>query len=443
MVAGLLNPRRCYGSKFAFLIGVAYPFGPVDIIPNGLPVIGHLDQVAFVLGGPALAYLLLTPPYRRRVAAARPAIASAQGLSARARAWLLDGFAAAFALPLLRLATGAWPHKREVASFRHAFRRFTPLPPLMRALATIPAGREQLTRAMLASWLLADEAYRGRLARELAGDDQRPGSPLRVWSGPRVTFLHIEKTAGMAMMAALTAQFHPLQIDADVRRAHPPHLFCHLPPFLLPQVRRRALVWGHYDAPSIDRLGDGRFTFTMLREPRARIRSLYGYWRAKAALDLGWNGMNQPVLLAQRLDFDVFLQLQDPMVVNYIDNVYVRRLTGQYATEECDPLADDPERWLQAALGVLARLDFVGLTEDTDGALARLGALLDFEPPVHVCPVNVTHSTIVLGATAEAALDRLTALDRVVYAAAVDLYQSRNAEMTAELTPRKSPGWPI
>jgi hypothetical protein len=237
MVAGLLNPRRCYGSKFAFLIGVAYPFGPVDIIPNGLPVIGHLDQVAFVLGGPALAYLLLTPPYRRRVAAARPAIASAQGLSARARAWLLDGFAAAFALPLLRLATGAWPHKREVASFRYAFRRFTPLPPLMRALATIPAGREQLTRAMLASWLLADEAYRGRLARELAGDDQRPGSPLRVWSGPRVTFLHIEKTAGMAMMAALTAQFHPLQIDADVRRAHPPHLFCHLPPFLLPQVR--------------------------------------------------------------------------------------------------------------------------------------------------------------------------------------------------------------
>jgi hypothetical protein len=353
-------------------------------------------------------------------------------LAARLRALLLDGFAATFAVPMLRLATGAWPAPCEVASFRHAFRRFTPLPPLMRALATVPAGREQLTRAMLASWLLADETYRGRLAQDLAADDARIGNPLRVWSGPPVTFLHLEKTAGMAMVAALAAQFHPLQIDADPRRAHPPHLFSALPPFLLARVRRCAFVWGHYDIPAVRRLGGGRFTFTMLREPRARIRSLYRYWRGQAALDLGWNGMNQPVLLAQRLDFDVFLQIDDPMVVNYIDNFYVRRLTGQYVTDDGDPLARDPDHWLRTALGALEQLDFVGLTEDTDGALARLGALLGFAPPARVGRVNVTQGAVAAPSVDDAILERLTALDRVVYAAAAERYHAVTAKQETE-----------
>ena len=177
----------------------------------------------------------------------------------------------------------------------------------MRGLASVPAGREQLTRAMLASWLLADAGYRGAPDRGVDGrDDPRPGNALRVWSGPPVTFLHLEKTAGMSVVAAFTAQFHPLQIDADLRRAFPPHVLSPLPPFLLPRVRRCAFVWGHYDVPSIRRLGPGRFTFTLLRDPAARIVSLYRYWRGQAALDLGWNGMNAPVLAAQRLSLAEF-----------------------------------------------------------------------------------------------------------------------------------------
>jgi len=420
--SGLIDPYRCWASKCVLLFGLAYPLGPIDLIPNRLPVIGYLDQVAFVLGGIALAYLLLP------VSTGAPWGGLTTRLSARGRAWVLDGFAAAFAVPMLRLATGAWPVAGDVAAFRRAFRRFTPLPPLMRALATVPAGREQLTRAMLASWLLADETYRGRLQRELSADDARPGNPLRVWSGPPVTFLHLEKTGGMAVVAALAAEFHPLQIDADPRRAHPPHLFCPLPPFLVARVRRCALVWGHYDLPSIRRLGDGRFTFTMLREPCARIRSLYRYWRGQAALGLGWDGMNQPVLMAQRLDFAAFLQAGDPMVVNYIDNFYVRRLTGQYATDGHDPLADDPDGWLQAALEGLESLDFVGLTEDTDGALEVLGRQLGFAAPDHVKPVNVTWAAPPTATPVEDAVEiesrlaRLTSLDRAVYAAASRRY---------------------
>ena len=326
--AGLLDPGRFYVSKIILLIGLAYPFGPIDLIPDRIPLIGYADQVAFVLGGIALSYLALPRPDLPLQGSGGLRMAWAR----RLRASLLDGFAIQRAPPQQRRAPRAGPVPAETAAFRRAFRNFTPLPPLMRGLASVPAGREQLTRAMLASWLLADAGYCGRLMGEMTQDDPRLGDALRVWAGPPVTFLHLEKTAGMSVVAALAAQFHPLQIDADPRRAFPPHVLCPLPPFLLPRVRRCALVWGHYDLPSIRRLGPGRFTFTLLREPAARIVSLYRYWRGQAALDLGWNGMNAPVLAAQRLSLADFLDTDDATIIDYIDNFYVRRLTGQYAS---------------------------------------------------------------------------------------------------------------
>ena len=351
------------------------------------------------------------------------------------RASLLDGFAWAFTTPILRLSTGAWPTRADVAAFRSAFRRFTPLPPLMRALANTPSGRHHLTRAMLASWLLADEDYQGELRRQLPRDEGVAGNCLRVWTGPKVTFLHIEKTAGMAVTQVLNEQFHPLQIDADLRRAFPPHVLTPLPPFLIGRVRRCSLVWGHYDVPSIRRLGDDRFTFTFLREPRARILSLYAYWRGQAALGLGWDGKNQAVLMAQRLSLIEFLNTDDPTVTDYIDNGYVRRLTGQYRScHAVDPLQAAPGHWLDEAMRALDDLDFVGLTEDTQGSMDRLGQMLDFAPPARMPKVNVTQGDAgkrTIDPEVEAALDRLTALDRELYAAARARFHGERVQLVA------------
>lgn len=421
----LAYPKANFAAKALLALAcLAYPLMPIDLIPNRLPVIGYADQVGFVLAGLAIIYLLAAP---HSETVGTPAWVPTLGaLRGRATGWVrarvLDWFAWAFARPILRLSTGTWPSATDVSAFRHAFRRFTPLPPLLRALATVPAGRHQLTRAMLASWLLADEAYRGDLREALHPPAGLAGNCLQIWTGPKVTFLHLEKTAGMAVTEVLTRQFHPLQIDADLRRTFPPHVLTPLPPFLLDRVRRCALVWGHYDVPSIRRLGDDRFTFTMLREPRARILSLYYYWRGQASLDLGWKGMNQPVLAAQRLSLAEFLNTDDPMISDYIDNFYVRRLTGQYRSgNDIDPLADAPEMWKATALQALDRFDFVGLTEDTQGAMAKLGAKLGFPVPTRVPRVNVTQGERedAYDSVVEAALERLTWLDRDVYAAAL------------------------
>jgi uncharacterized membrane protein YkvA (DUF1232 family) len=436
--AALADPRSGYGSKLVLAVGLAYPWGPIDLIPNSLPVVGYLDQVAFVVGGIALSYLLLpAAPELARGKTEYRWLPAPSAMRARLAAWLraavLDSFAGLFARPILRLAIGAWPAPAEVAVFRAAFRRFTPLPPLLRGLAMLPAGRHQLTRAMLASWLLADESYRGHLRAELLPEPSPGAAPagncLRIWTGQKVTFLHLEKTAGMAVTEVLAAQFHPLQIDADLRRAFPPHVLTPLPPFLLPQVRRCALVWGHYDVPSIRRLGEGRFSFTLLREPKARILSLYRYWRGQAALDLGWNGMNQPVLAAQRLSLAAFLATDDPWILDYIDNFYVRRLTGQYCSfGGRDPLRAAPEEWRARALQELARFDFVGLTEDTAGSMSRLADMLGFPAPARVPRVNVTQAddnkTVANDPAVAAALDRLTWLDQTIYAAAVQHYRA-------------------
>lgn len=55
---GLLT-RGCPLAKLALLIGPAYWFGPIDLIPNRLPYIGYVDQIVFLVGGIVLARLVV------------------------------------------------------------------------------------------------------------------------------------------------------------------------------------------------------------------------------------------------------------------------------------------------------------------------------------------------------------------------------------------------
>jgi hypothetical protein len=62
LLLSLLDWRSCLLSKFALLIGIGYLFGPIDLIPNNVPVIGHFDEVGFLVGGFVGSRLFIPKP---------------------------------------------------------------------------------------------------------------------------------------------------------------------------------------------------------------------------------------------------------------------------------------------------------------------------------------------------------------------------------------------
>ncbi len=341
---------------------------------------------------------------------------------------VMSAISAVFGGGLFRLCLGRWPDAGERVLFKAGLcDGGTPMPALLRAMHAVPASRLQISRLLLFG-LMRD----GRLSPPPLEFGTMPiapqvGNPLSFWEGPKVSFLHLEKTAGTALANALTERFHPLQIDPDPHRTMPPHLRSAFPTPALGAIRDRKLVWGHYDLPSLLRLGSDRVIVTMLREPTARILSLYRYWRSVEPALLEPFG-NDGVKLAHRFDLVGFLRHEDPFLRDSIDNLYVRRLTGFYSSGSADRLAADPAGSLELARRALGRLAFVGVIERMEESLAGLSAslgapLLELQAD-NISEANasarpglfrpVEQATITPEIAIE--LDRLTSLDRVIYA---------------------------
>ena len=311
---------------------------------------------------------------------------------------VLAWMATVAARPLLRLAIGRWPDSGEVRQFALGFaaRRRT-LPPLLQGLAEVAPVRERLNE-------------------------------LNFWQGEPFSFLHFEKTAGTSLVRTLEASFHPLQVHNDAARGTAPHVLSGFLAGQCDRARRASFVWGHYDLPALRRLDPARIVITVLREPQARLLSLYHFWRAvnPSALEGGVAGFN--VVAAHEHDLAGFLGSRDKLIRNYIDNVYVRRLTGTYALPgEPDRLDTHPEQVVAEALRALDGLDFVGVVERFDQCLAPLGraigACLPATLPHHnaaggdpgTAPAARKTARHPVSPEAQAELDRLTRLDSIIY----------------------------
>lgn len=402
-------------AKLWFLLCLSYLFVPLDVIPDRLPYVGHLDEATAVLLGLLGVRLWLPGATPARQMRAR----QVRALAGRAGAGLLAG---ALAAPVMRLMLGRWPDRGETEEFRRGLRQNGHgLPPLLRAIAHVPAARGLVNRTML----LAAAEPCGRGDGRGVASDMAPlmGDPMRIWRGPDVGFLHLEKTAGSSLTTFLTGLFHPLQICPDPNRVVAPDT-----PLLRERGGHRpdperALAWGHYDLPTLQALGPDRFLLTVLRDPEARILSLYHYFRANDG-----DG-DRRVRIAHELSLLDYLRSSEPDAINMIDNLYVRRLTGRYVgADGVDPLAVDPQGALEAACAGLDALDFVGLAEDMDATLAVLGRMLGFAAPARAPRANVlaqneanpflpfrtiARSPVTPAIAVE--LARLTRLDRVIY----------------------------
>ena len=358
----------------------------------------------------------------------------AKGFGQRLRTLALAAVGPLAGRLLYRLCLGTWPSASDARLFTAGLRdRTTPLPPCCRALLYVPTAQVQLARL-----LLLDMVRRGAIPPAESSPQAGPvpmavpahsGNPLNFWRGPPIAFLHLEKTAGVSLSTLLTAMFHPGQIDPDPHRTAAPHMVAPFAGRAMSAIRRHALVYGHYDLPALQRLDAGRVVITMLRDPTARILSLYYFWRS-IDLDSVRDAVSfDAVAMAHRCNLLDFLRCDIPSVRDHIDNVYVRRLTGFYGTGSAvDRVTDTPNQALSLALRGLRRIDFVGVTEEMGRSIAALGAYLGFTPPELIPCENAAATNAAarsgvfrripheaLTAAHRLHLSQLTQLDDVVY----------------------------
>ncbi len=424
----LRNPRACLLSLLSFAVGVGYLFGPIDLIPDKTPYVGHLDEVTMLLGGAALARWLVPSEVSSRLSRGdwpagagefrRPFLRTITALAGRS---------------IFRLSLGRWPTAREHSLFSSGFvDDSSKLAPILRGLHSVPAAKEQLGRLALLNLVregCLPEPPSG--AREAANATVL-GNPLSFHTKQPIAFLHLEKTAGTALVSVLTEMCHPLQIDDDPYRSMPPHVRS---PFVgrgAEDARRSKLIWGHYDLPSLRRVDPVRAVITLLREPRERLLSLYHYWRSVDASRVGGAFGNFNVAAAHDHDLLDFLTLRDPLVRDYVDNFYVRRLTGLYHTgRDLDPVEEDPGEALACAEAALDTIEFVGILERLEESLWLLSSVIDLPMPVRLPQLNksdanhreasprfrhVLHEKVT--PEIERELDRVTRLDHIIYSRA-------------------------
>lgn len=209
--------------------------------------------------------------------------------------------------------------------------------------------------------------------------------PLPVDSETPLVFNHVPKTAGTALIAALTAAVEPRQPLHGYDR-------CALGDFtevdrLSPSARRGLLrrpedigpevdaVFGHI-APSTTRARFGRPNdLTVLREPRVRLVSHWLFSRAHTdGMLRGWAEWGECV---RRARLPLVSYLADPLVAFCTDNLVTRFLTWPHPLLAPDTfIAPSAEaELLDVALERLGAFGFVGLAEAPD-LVGGLGAWL-------------------------------------------------------------------
>jgi hypothetical protein len=334
-----------------------------------------------------------------------------------ALAWVMDRAVRAGARPFLRAVLGSWPSPADIREFRAAHREGGHLARPLHALSTIGNARRLLTAATLEAWL-PEPIYGGTDA-------------LILGRRPRIAFMHLEKTGGTSVEEFLLQQYHPVQVVAHPRGGDTPaHILIQDD-----DARQRALLYGHYDLPFLRTFDPARRVFTVMRDPRARILSMYYYWRSSSRR--ADREPNEAARAATQLPLLEFLRCDLPEVRNSIHNFYARRLTGDLAGYDMDPIALDRQGTTHAALDALNSLDFVGITERMDESLRLLADKWQFIPPPVTPRTNVGDENPRLLPAGflpvvkepitpeiEVELGRLTDIDALLYQAALSMFDS-------------------
>ena len=179
------------------------------------------------------------------------------------------------------------------------------------------------------------------------------------------------------------------------------------------------VVMGHY---RLDHLVLGHRpadVVTVLREPRARLLSLYSFWRSWSEKELAaWDPYEVPRLAMRPLD----ALLSEPAAAAQTDNVVARLLVGEHPLVPPDEFiaAENSDHVTAEALDRLESLGHVDVVEAGADCWRRVAAWIDLDLRVghrNVTESGPTASSAELG-VASPALRARTSIDAALWAAA-------------------------
>ncbi|MEM9515796.1 MAG: hypothetical protein AAGA42_13170 [Actinomycetota bacterium] len=256
-----------------------------------------------------------------------------------------------------------------------------------------------------------------------------------------IGFLHVPKAAGSSVSDALRRA----ALDAGHRVAKPvmdTTLFGSFDDYAaMPAATQQMIeldpiqladadtVVGHYSLASLRHGRTNSDIVCVLREPRARLLSLYTFWRSwTPAQHAAWDPYDSSRRAAHAaLD----ATLGDPVLASQVDNVAARLLLAGDERVPTDGPIDEADHGALAdeALSRLAALGHVDTVEAGDAGWSRISTWVGADLVVdrhNVTPPGASIDSDDLDA-ASAAIERCTAIDQRLWRAVVSAHEPRTS----------------
>ena len=282
---------------------------------------------------------------------------------------------------------------------------------------------------ILATWALTLEQRVQERATDDAAAARAPETSRRhtICHG----ILHVPKCAGASLRATLAAipgcytgpkyfdeaHFGSERLVEGVGPANSPQIV--KPEELSQIVATHRLVIGHYSLNSLLQAGCAKVSF-QLREPRARLLSVYRFWQDNTDAQKADWGLWGSELMAKS-DLPLFEFLVDPALLPALDNQIARQVLSNSGTAATPAHGADVAELTRA---LSDRLAVVAWTRQSDAFFAKVAASIGETNPPPLMRINVTDdirdAQIIDQATLQR-LDVLTATDRLLLDALSDV----------------------
>ena len=147
------------------------------------------------------------------------------------------------------------------------------------------------------------------------------------------------------------------------------------------RARDAQFVGGHFGMETLERIRGDAFTFTILRDPGERLRSIYGHLRTRT----DGNPLGDKVRTMSLIDF---FESNDPDILQWSDNVMARMLAFGHAWNSA--AGTSAEELSKRAISRATTLDHVAFLEKLDDDIAPVAAVAGLNYKGTLSRENVT-----------------------------------------------------